>query len=105
MINRVPTAESISQEALSTSNEKKKVWIEAYGSLASKADSEMITGLLKNNGYEIATDEDGSSLNPIVTCSVKDVTEHKMLYRIGKLSKLGKPIVVAVAFPRQIDTE
>lgn len=100
MINRVPTAESISQEALSTSNEKKKVWIEAYGCSASKADSEMITGLLKNNGYEIATDEDGSSLNLIVTCSVKDVTEHKMLYRIGKLSKLGKPIVVAGCLPK-----
>jgi hypothetical protein len=34
---------------------KPKVWIEAYGCSASMADSEMISGLLKEAGYEIAT--------------------------------------------------
>jgi threonylcarbamoyladenosine tRNA methylthiotransferase CDKAL1 len=100
MIKRGPAAESISHESFAISNEKKKVWIEAYGCTASKADSEMIAGLLENNGYKIACNEDESSINLIVTCSVKDVTEHKMLYRIDKLSKLGKPIVVAGCLPK-----
>jgi MiaB-like tRNA modifying enzyme len=81
-------------------NSKKKVWIEAYGCSASMADSEMISGLLKANGYEIATDEIESSLNIIVTCSVKDVTEHKMLYRIDKLSRSIKPLIVAGCLPK-----
>ena len=79
---------------------KKKVWIEAYGCSASMADSEMIAGLLKNGGYEIATDEAEASLNLIVTCSVKDATEQKMLYKIDKFSKSGKPLVVAGCLPK-----
>jgi MiaB-like tRNA modifying enzyme len=79
---------------------KKKVWIEAYGCSASMADSEMMSGLLKAEGYEIATDENESSLNIIVTCSVKDVTQHRMLYRIDKLSRSIKPLIVAGCLPK-----
>ena len=81
--------------ALLTAKGKKKVWIEAYGCAASKADSEMMAGQLKSYGYELARCEEESSLNLIVTCSVKDATEHKMLHRIGKLTKTKKPTVIA----------
>jgi threonylcarbamoyladenosine tRNA methylthiotransferase CDKAL1 len=79
---------------------KKKVWIEAYGCSASMADSEMMSGLLKADGYEMATCENESSLNIIVTCSVKDVTQHRMLHRIDKLSRSVKPLVVAGCLPK-----
>jgi threonylcarbamoyladenosine tRNA methylthiotransferase CDKAL1 len=79
---------------------KGKVWIEAYGCSASIADSEMITGLLKNAGYEIASNKDDGSINLIVTCSVKDTTEHKMIHRIKQLSKTGKPLVIAGCLPK-----
>ena len=79
---------------------KKKVWIEAYGCSASIADSEMIAGLLKTSGYDIATHESDSSLNLIVTCSVKDATEHRMRYRINLLSKSQKPLIVAGCLPK-----
>ena len=80
--------------------EEKKVWIEAYGCSASMADYEMIAGLLKNYGYKLAKNESESSVNLIVTCSVKDVTEHKMLFRITKLSKSPKPLIVAGCLPK-----
>ncbi len=38
---------------------------------------------------------DESDLNIIVTCSVKDSTEHKMLHRIKKLTVDNKPLIVA----------
>lgn len=79
---------------------KGKVWIESYGCSASMADSEMITGLLKNAGYEIASSRKEGSLNLIVTCSVKDTTEHKMTHRIKHLSKTGKPLVIAGCLPK-----
>jgi threonylcarbamoyladenosine tRNA methylthiotransferase CDKAL1 len=79
---------------------KPKVWIEAYGCSASMADSEMISGMLKEAGYEIATKKSDSALNLIVTCSVKDTTEHKMMSRIRAMAKSGKPLVVAGCLPK-----
>jgi threonylcarbamoyladenosine tRNA methylthiotransferase CDKAL1 len=79
---------------------KPKVWIEAYGCSASMADSEMIGGILKEAGYEIATKRSESALNVIVTCSVKDTTEHKMTSRIRTMVKSGKPLVVAGCLPK-----
>jgi threonylcarbamoyladenosine tRNA methylthiotransferase CDKAL1 len=79
---------------------KPKVWIEAYGCSASRADSEMIGGILKEAGYEIATKRGESALNLIVTCSVKDTTEHKMMSRIRTMVKSGKPLVIAGCLPK-----
>jgi threonylcarbamoyladenosine tRNA methylthiotransferase CDKAL1 len=84
----------------STVGQKNKVWLETYGCAASKADSEMIAGQLKINGYELAKYEEESSLNIIVTCSVKDATEHKMLHRIRELTKEKKPTVLAGCLPK-----
>jgi threonylcarbamoyladenosine tRNA methylthiotransferase CDKAL1 len=79
---------------------KPKVWVEAYGCSASMADSEMISGLLKGAGYEIATKQGEGALNLIVTCSVKDTTEHRMVSRIKAMSMSGKPLVVAGCLPK-----
>jgi threonylcarbamoyladenosine tRNA methylthiotransferase CDKAL1 len=79
---------------------KPKVWIEAYGCSASMADSEMISGLLKEAGYEIASKKSESALNLIVTCSVKDTTEHRMVSRIRTMTKSGKPLIVAGCLPK-----
>ena len=79
---------------------KPKIWIEAYGCSANMADSEMISGLLKEAGYEIATKKSESALNLIVTCSVKDTTEHRMMSRIKNMTKSGKPLVVAGCLPK-----
>lgn len=93
--------EGIVEKGPASSSEKgKKVWIEAYGCSASMADSEMITGLLKKAGYEIASSSKEGSLNLVVTCSVKDTTEHKMVHRIKQLCKTGKPLVIAGCLPK-----
>jgi threonylcarbamoyladenosine tRNA methylthiotransferase CDKAL1 len=79
---------------------KPKVWVEAYGCSASMADSEMIRGLLKSAGYEVAAKQSEGALNLIVTCSVKDATEHKMVGKIKSLTESGKPLVVAGCLPK-----
>ena len=76
-------------------NPKKNVWIEAYGCSANIADSEIIAGTLNNHGYNIVNCIEDSDLNIIVTCSVKDSTEHKMLHRIKQLTVDNKPLLVA----------
>lgn len=79
---------------------KGKFWIEAYGCSSSMNDSEIISGILRNAGYLISETPHDSSVNIIVTCSVKDATEHRMLHRIEKLTKLGSPLVVAGCLPK-----
>jgi MiaB-like tRNA modifying enzyme len=87
-------------ESIHLLKKKPKVWVEAYGCSASMADSEMISGLLKGSGYEIATRQSEGALNLIVTCSVKDTTEHRMVSRIKSMSRSGKPLVVAGCLPK-----
>src|ERR671912_2642572 len=82
-------------EIKSNKNIKKNVWIEAYGCSANIADSEIISGMLKSYGYNIVNCIDDADLNIIVTCSVKDSTEHKMLHRIKQLTLDNKPLIVA----------
>lgn len=75
-----------------------RIWVEAYGCSASFADSEMISGLVVNGGHTLVENERDSDLSVIVTCSVKDVTAHKMVHRIKKLK--SKPLVVAGCLPK-----
>lgn len=75
-----------------------KIWVEAYGCSASFADSEMISGLIVNGGHTLADNSAESDLNLVVTCSVKDATANKMVYRIKRLST--KPLIVAGCLPK-----
>lgn len=100
MFSSVSLKPSIIETIPLLTKSKPKVWIEAYGCSASMADSEMIGGILKEAGYEIATKRSESALNLIVTCSVKDTTEHKMMSRIRTMVKSGKPLVVAGCLPK-----
>lgn len=76
------------------SSNKKKVWVEAFGCSANIADSEIIKGILSNNGYELTQIRRNSDINVLVTCTVKEATEHKMISKIKRYSR-EKPLVVA----------
>ena len=75
-----------------------KIFVEAYGCSASFADSEMISGLIQNGGHTLADNSTDSDLNIVVTCSVKDSTANKMMYRINSLKT--KPLIVAGCLPK-----
>ena len=79
--------------------DKRKVWVQAFGCSANIADAEMIKGILYNSGYELTATRKNSDLNIIVTCAVKDATEHRMISKIKKYSK-EKPLVVAGCLPK-----
>ena len=77
----------------------KKVWVEAFGCSANIADAEIIKGLLCNNGYELTSIRKNSDVSVLVTCAVKDATEHRMISKIKRYSK-DKPLVVAGCLPK-----
>lgn len=79
--------------------DKRKVWVQAFGCSANIADAEMIKGILYNSGYELTATRKNSDLNIIVTCAVKDATEHRMISKIKKYSR-EKPLVVAGCLPK-----
>lgn len=74
---------------------KRRIWIEAYGCPSNIADSEIIKGLLTADGFDLARNQAEADASIIVTCSVKDSTEHKMIHRIKEITKSGRPVVVA----------
>ncbi|KAF6247207.1 2-methylthioadenine synthetase [Nitrosopumilus sp. b3] len=75
-----------------------KIFVEAYGCSASFGDSEMISGLIQNGGHTLVENSSESDLNIVVTCSVKDSTANKMMYRIKSLK--SKPLIVAGCLPK-----
>jgi MiaB-like tRNA modifying enzyme len=88
-----------------TDNEPKKneyqpsFWIEGYGCSANFADLEMMAGQLRLRGFRLAQNPENSNINLIVTCSVKDSTEHKMIHRIKYLTNTNNPLIIAGCLP------
>lgn len=73
----------------------KKVFILNYGCSANLADSEIMAGLLRQNGFDLVSNVDSSDLNIINTCIVKEPTENRMIFKIKELTKSGKPLIVS----------
>ena len=78
---------------------RKKAWVEAFGCSANIADSEIIKGILSDNGYQLTQIRKNSDINVLVTCAVKEATEHKMISKIKRYSR-EKPLVVAGCLPK-----
>ncbi|VFJ15352.1 tRNA (N(6)-L-threonylcarbamoyladenosine(37)-C(2))-methylthiotransferase [Candidatus Nitrosocosmicus franklandus] len=74
-------------------------WIEGYGCSANYSDMEIMSGILKQNGFNQADGPENADVTLIVTCSVKNSTEHKMINRIKSLTKTNKPLIIAGCLP------
>jgi len=77
-----------------------KVYIETYGCSSNQADSEILAGILKQNGFDMINSLENSDLNILNSCNVKLVTSHRMIHRIRELTKLNKPLIVAGCMPK-----
>ena len=72
-----------------------RVYLEVYGCTANKADARIIMGLLRNHGDVLVDDINAADVIIILTCTVIDTTEQRMLSRLREFKKTGKPLVVA----------
>jgi len=72
-----------------------KVYIEVYGCTANKSDASLVRGILKENNYEFVEKIDDADFIIILTCTVIDTTEQRMLSRLKVFKKAGKKIIVA----------
>lgn len=71
-----------------------KIYLEVYGCTANKSDASLIKGILKENKYEIVEKIDDADVIILLTCTVIDTTEQRMLSRLRKLKAFGKDIIV-----------
>ena len=66
----------------------KKLYLQTFGCQMNERDSEAVTGLLLERGYESADSPESADLILYNTCSVRDHAEQKVFGRIGQFRKL-----------------
>ena len=76
--------------------ESRKVYIETYGCQMNIADTELILGLLKPEGYEAIRAPDQADVILLNTCAIRERAEARIIGRLGELAKYKarKPGVV-----------
>ncbi len=76
------------QETISKS--KPKVALETFGCQMNVYDSEVASGLLEHQGFQLAKDEEKADVVLMNTCSVREHAEDKVYSRLGALGKIKK---------------
>jgi len=67
---------------------KKQVYIETYGCQMNTADTELVMGILNNNGYDFAKDVHSADVVFLNTCSIRENAEQRIYGRLGNLKNL-----------------
>jgi tRNA-2-methylthio-N6-dimethylallyladenosine synthase len=63
----------------------KNIFIETYGCQMNFADTELVMGILKNQGYQLAKEIDDANVILLNTCSIRDNAEQKIYARLEHL--------------------
>jgi threonylcarbamoyladenosine tRNA methylthiotransferase CDKAL1 len=71
-----------------------KIYLEAYGCTANHSDQRTIQGLIITHHHTITTTITDADLLILLTCTVIDRTEQRMLSRIRLFSKTNKPLII-----------
>ncbi len=81
-----------SRDTISNKNEelmsKKQVYIETYGCQMNTADTELVMGILNNNGYDLANGVHDADVVFLNTCSIRENAEQRIYGRLGNLKTL-----------------
>ncbi len=67
---------------------KKQFYIETYGCQMNEYDSEILSGILQTNGYELCSTAEEADIILLNTCSVRDHAELKIHSRLGDLKHI-----------------
>lgn len=76
-----------------------KVYVETYGCTANKSDERLLVGLLTQKGHELVQTMAQADVLVLLTCTVIDTTEQRMLSRLKVFQKTHKKIIVTGCMP------
>jgi tRNA-2-methylthio-N6-dimethylallyladenosine synthase len=68
----------------------KRVYIETYGCQMNVADSELMFGVLRREGYQRTGDPEGADVLLVNTCAVRDNAEQRVIGRLGELQRFTR---------------
>ncbi|MBK7230125.1 MAG: tRNA (N6-isopentenyl adenosine(37)-C2)-methylthiotransferase MiaB [Ignavibacteriales bacterium] len=68
--------------------QKNSVYIETYGCQMNLADTEIVLGILKKQGYDVTDNPENADVVLLNTCSIRDNAEQRIYGRIGNLKTL-----------------
>ena len=67
-----------------------KVYIETYGCQMNLADTEIVLGILQNNGYSVTKELDNADVVLLNTCSIRENAEQRIYGRLGNIKTAKK---------------
>ena len=69
---------------------KNNIYIETYGCQMNFADTELVLGILKQQGYSLTKDLNDADVVLLNTCSIRDNAEQKIYARLEHLKGIKK---------------
>ena len=72
-----------------------KVFVEAHGCTQNYGEARLMAGALTDRGHTLTASEEDADAHVLVTCTVIETTERKMVRRMTELAAYEKPLVVA----------
>ena len=81
----------------------KKIALISHGCAKNLVDSELILGILSQNGYEITLNEDETDTVIINTCSFICDAERESIHSILEMADKGKKIIVTGCLSQKTD--
>jgi len=69
---------------------KQKIYIETYGCQMNLADTEIVQGVLKRNGYEFTNEAEQADVVLINTCAIREHAEERIYGRLGSFRAIKK---------------
>ncbi len=98
IIQDIDLVDRNSQEAMETvktskeenTGKKKKLYIESYGCQMNFADSEVVTSIMKENGYDTTSEFESADVVFLNTCSIREKAEQTVRNRLNQFNAIKK---------------
>ena len=88
--NSQEATETIETSKEENTGQKKKLYIESYGCQTNFADSEVVSSIMKDNGYDTTSDFETADVIFLNTCSIREKAEITVRRRLGQFNKVKK---------------
>ncbi len=88
--NSQEATETVKTSKEENTGKKKKLYIESYGCQMNFADSEIVTSIMKDNGYDTTSDFENADVIFLNTCSIREKAEQTVRNRLNHFNSVKK---------------
>lgn len=88
--NSQEATETVKTSKEENTGKSKKLYIESYGCQMNFADSEIVTSIMKENGYDTTSDFESADVVFLNTCSIREKAEQTVRTRLSQFNSIKK---------------